>query len=274
MIYTDFSVHNVHDESNAIQLDQHLASLGYEIIFANVFVNTKQISQIPKILSDFVNSVSKRTNRVPVISLESRGGSRGGHIAFDILFTKEHERKLQVLSRVTLTLQTSDKLDEMDGSIFRNLRSTVDCFAIRPFNDRQFIELIKNQPKYGYDLLSIDLTTGHFFQQLGIVSHLLKSTSVFIEIELCPILRNPSGSELGNAINQCRMALSNYRSMVVSSGAKSPFETRSTADLTNWGEGILGLKNISKNISGLVERILKKKFSRSSRTGESMDLTE
>jgi hypothetical protein len=228
-------------------------------------------------ISDFAGSIEKRTNTFPVIPLDSRGGSRDGHVAFTLLFPSSEpgERKLQVLSRITLTLQSSDQIESIDESVFRTIRAnpSIDCFAIRPANDRQFIELLNNQAKYGYDLISIDLSMGHFFTQLGFLSRILKTSPVYVEVELGPIIRNTSGSELGNGINQSRMMLSNYKHMLVSSGAKNPFEIRSVTDVTNWAQGILGFKNVQKNISEFLEKILKKKFSRLSVSGGAkMDL--
>lgn len=247
-----------------------LANLGFEVVFANVNVNTKHgPSQVSKMVSSLTERVTKRP--VPIPALSHVPGTSMSMVN-RLIGRHSPERTLLILTRCTLVLQPQDKLADLIASenyivpFLRNLQS-VDCFVIRPANEAQFLELVTNKDKYGYDVISLDVSAGYFLSQVSLVTKTLKTVDkdIFIELELAQCFRTSTGAgtEAANTINQCRMFLKRMHGIVVSSGAKNSLGIRSVADLTNWGDNILGLRNVRKNITQLVANILKKRLVRS-----------
>jgi len=240
-------------------IDQELANLGFEVAFINMTVNTKS-HQSAK-LAEHLKQVNQSSGIVTVTNRPP-----GRCVTRDILGLLAKQSKpfvLHKLSRVTVALQQSDHVDKVYDTILRPIRDDprIDCFAVRPATETQLIDLINNRAKYGYDLISLDISVGYFFQQLGVVARLLKnSTDVFIEVELGPILNNTSG--ITNCVNQCRMVMRSFHRMIISSGAKSPLELRTGLDMRSWGEGVMGLKHVNQNSERLLEKIVRKKMNR------------
>jgi len=241
-------------------MDKELANLGFEVVFVNSTINTKsqQISRI----ADTLRAVKESSGLIQVTNRPT--GTSLTRDILKLLNTSAQPFSLHKLTRVTVALQVNDQLDKLNESILRPIRDDplIDCFAIRPATEAQLIDLIHNRDKYGYDLISLDVSVGYFFQQPGTVSRLVKNADdLFIEIELSPILSNSSG--ITNSVNQCRMVLRSAKRMVISSGAKSPMDLKSGLDMWGWGEGVMGLKCVRKNSERLLEKIVRKKLVRS-----------
>jgi RNase P/RNase MRP subunit p30 len=255
MVLIDASV-----TTSSTVMDKELANLGFEVVFINMTINTKN-QQIARI-SNSLREIRESSGLIPV-STRTRSRSLTRDI-LKILTSSSQPFSLHKLTRVTVALQVNDQVDKINESILRPIRDDplIDCFAIRPATESQLIDLITNRDKYGYDLISLDVSVGYFFQQLGTVSRLIKNADdLLIEIELTPILSNNSG--ITNSVNQCRMVLKSAKGMIVSSGAKSPMELKSGVDMCGWGEGVMGLKCIQKNSERLLEKIVRKKLVRS-----------
>ena len=245
---------------NSGAVDKELANLGFEVAFVNIPITTKP-QQLVKI-SDSLNEVKQSSGTIPVPNPPP--GRCTTREILDLITAGSEKFTLRKLTRVTVALSLNDQADKVYDSVLRPVRDDhrIDCFAVRPATETQLIELIHNRAKYGYDLISIDASVGYFFQQLGVLTRLLKTADdVFIEIELSPVLNNTTG--ITNCVNQCRMVLKSFNGMIVSSGARSPLEVRSTLDMRSWGEGVMGLRYVTRNTERLLERIVRKKMIRS-----------
>lgn len=245
--------------ANSAAIDTELAKLGFEVVFVNTSISTKP-QQLAR-LGESLDMTRKSSNQVQVTNRPtSRNVTRE---ILNLIDPTTNEYTLRKLTRVTVSLQTSDKVEAVNETVLRPVRDDVrvDCFAVRPANEAQLIELINNRDLYGYDLISLDVSVGYFFQQWGVVLRQLRTTeNLFIEVELGPVLNSSSATT--NGVNQCRMALKHCKGMIVSSGAKSPLEVRSAVDMHTWAEGVLGLKNVQKNSERLLEKIVRKKLLR------------
>ena len=258
----DISIQHASSEQAAKQIDLAAVSLGFDIIFSNFVVTSKQ-NDVDKAIEALAAFTASRTGTVEL----NRG--RGSTIRERLIVPTGAQPSLIVMSRVTLALAHADKVSVLEETVFRRLANNpkVDCFAIRPANEIQLMELIADPDRFGFDLLSIDLSSGHFFQQMGTVTKSIRSGkgAVSIELELGQLFRNSSGSgtEVTNVVNQCRLVLRRVNGIVVSSGAKSPFDMKSPVDLANWAEGVLGLRGTKRNLGIFIDKILKKKLVRS-----------
>lgn len=258
----DISVY--HNSSANKQIDSTAVSLGFDFLFANMIV-TPKTTDIEGHIAELSRSCAERNG---ILEL-GRAPKRSSIVDFVLKSSKpDGQPSLAVLSRVTLVLQNADRIDDTVKSLISKLANDVriDCVCLRPSNEGQLMELITNRTTFHYDLLSIDVSSGHFFQQIGTVTRAMKTgkDEVIIELEMSQLFRNSTGSgtEVTNVVNQARMALRRAPGLVVSSGAKSAFEMRSPLDLVNWGEGVLGLKAIKKNLKILFEQIVKKRMIR------------
>lgn len=153
-----------------------------------------------------------------------------------------------VINRVTFILQNSDNFEELETKIFPLIRARVDFFAIRPAHESQLLALLRCA-HIAYDLVSFDLSSGHFFSQFGASIKALNASENFVEIEIVSCVAHPA-----NTISQTRAVLARVDKCVVSSGAKSVLEMRSPVDLENWAK-ILGLKKTKKNIQKICQKI-------------------
>jgi RNase P/RNase MRP subunit p30 len=257
----DISAYHTPSEQVARQMDTTAMSLGFDYVFSNLVVSGKS-NELERMLSELYKMVQARNGTIEL----NRPSKRSSLV--DMIANPNKKPCLIVLSRVTVVLQGSDKVEAIYDAIVKKLIDDVrvDCLCIRPANETQLMELINNRSKFSYDLLSIDVSNGNFFQQLGTVVRSIRSgkDEVLIELELSQVFRNSTGSgtEVTNVVNQCRMVLTRMTGIVVSSGAKSAFEMRSPVDLINWAQGVLGLRSVKKNLGILLERVLKKKLVR------------
>ena len=236
----DLSVYHSLSEQVTKQIDTNAASLGFDFVFSNLVVTSKT-NDLEKQVLDLDRMTRSRNGSVELIKAPQRSP-----LVDKIVFphTQTGQPTLIVLTRVTIVLQNNDKVDVVQDSIIKKVANDnrIDCVCIRPANETQLMDLITNRERYLYDMLSIDVSTGHFFQQIGTVSRAIKAGKgdVMIELEMSQLFRNSSGSgtEVTNVVNQSRMILKRLTGIVVSSGAKSAFEMRSPVDLINWAEGV------------------------------------
>lgn len=228
MINGDISVYFSSSESVTRQTDHHAVTLGLKYIFANLLLTTKNFD-----LENQISAFSK--------SVKARNAS------------------LTVYARVTLALQSTDRVSALIESTIPRLRQNplVECLAIRPATDAQFVELL-SQPSH-YDLLSVDVSNGSFFQQSFACSKALKSApqNVVVEVELSQTLRG--STELINLISQSKLVFTKTGKVVVSSGAKSVFEMKSSLDMTNWATNILKLRRPRHTLDRLSDLVAKRR---------------
>jgi RNase P/RNase MRP subunit p30 len=228
MINGDVSVYHSPSESVCKQLDQHSELLGLKFVFSNLLLTTKSID-VTKAVSDFSKSVKSRNERFPVYA------------------------------RVTLVLQVSDKVPTLLESIIPSLRQNplIECLAIRPATDTQLLDLI-TKPSF-FDIISVDVSNGNFFQQAFSCTKLLKKASdtVIVELELSQSLRG--STELINLVSQTRQVFSKTGNVLVSSGAKSPLEMKSCLDMTNWATHALKLRRPKLVFDRLLDIVTKRR---------------
>lgn len=253
----DISVYYSPSEQVSKQTDELASSLGFNFIFSNLLL-TSRTSDWEKQIAQFVISARLRDNTIPLVTVKK------SCLALLSKSSSETQPCLRVFTRVTVVLQHGDKLDTLIESLFTKIanHTEVDCFCIRPAHEVQFLELINNRSKYMYDLISIDVSNGNFFQQIGTVVKTLKSSNnLFIELELSQTQRGTT--ELINLVSQTKLIFPRTNVAVISSGAKSPFELRSPLDLLNWGQNIMCIRGCDKRVDQLLQNIAKKRFMRS-----------
>ena len=223
-------------------MDSQAASLGFGVVFSNLLVTTKtpdwekQVSALAKSVSD-----------------------RNGSTLLAKPVKPSSSRTLEIFARVTLALQQADKVSSIIDSHIMKIRGSrfVECFCIRPANEAQLLELL-SRPEL-YDMLSIDVSSGNFFQQIYVCVKAIKAVSdVVIELEASQ--GNRGSSELMNFISQTKLVVAKTGAGIVSSGAKSPFEMKSPIDLISLADSILGLRGSRKRIAAIIEKSRKRRI--------------
>lgn len=227
MYKADVSVYFSGSENANRQLESDACKLGFKTIFRNLLLTTKT-QDIDKQVSELAKSV------------------------------KQEGSAVRVFARVTLALQVADKVAPLLESTVKKLRHNpnIECLCIRPATDEQFLELLLN-PLH-FDLLSVDVSSGNFFQQS---SHAfikaLKTSNVIVELEVSQSSRGTT--ELGNFISQSKLVFAKTGNVILSSGAKSILEIESPLDLTNWASRILSLKQSAAAVDKLVDTVARRR---------------
>lgn len=238
----DLSLHFSPSESVNKILDSQAASLGFGVVFSNLLITTKT-SEWEKQLASLAKSVVDR-NGTTLLAKPVKPSS---------------SRTLEVFGRVTLALQQTDKLPALIDSHLMKIRGSrfVECFCVRPATEAQLLELL-TRPEL-YDMLSIDVSNGNFFQSVSVSVKAIKAVpDVVIELEVSQ--SNRGSSELMNFISQTKLVVAKTTAGIVSSGAKSPFEMKSPIDLISLADTVLGLRGSRKRISAMIERSRKRRI--------------
>lgn len=246
-MFGDLSVYHHQSENVTKQVDETLSSLGFQCVFSNFLITTKS-NEGEKQISEFISKTQKRDNTLPLHSVKKS--------CLDVI---GDGKCLRVFSRVTLALQQSDKISQILDLVKRLYnRSDIDCFCIRPANDSQLIDLLNLHSVC--DLISIDLSNGNFFQQIGSSVKALKNSETVVELELSQTIRG--SAELTNLISQSKLVLTRVTTATVSSGAKTAFDLKSPIDMRNWGANMLGLRGCERNAQRVIEAAAKKRMIR------------
>jgi len=250
---------SVYHSSSALvnkQTDELAASLGFGFLFANLLITSKSFD-LERQVALFVESVRKRDDTVALPQAKKSS-------CLNQIPSAAAQPSLRVFTRVTVALQHGDKLDVLCETLFKKIQNHpgIDCFCIRPAHEVQLLELINNHTRYMFDLLSLDLSNGNFFQQSGTLVKTLKSSqNLYLELELSQMQRG--SNELVNLVSQAKLVFPRAAGAIIASGAKSAFELRSPLDLVNWAKNIMGIRGSEKRLDQLLQIIAKKRMIRS-----------
>ncbi len=221
-----------HNQSESVNrmIDLQTKNLGFKCIFANLAITTK-VSDQAKLIADFARSVKSRNT--------------------------DQSKSPGVFVRVTLVMQVSDKVVELLDTTVKSLRNNrlVECLCIRPANESQFLDLLSHATYY--DMISLDVSNGNFFQQVSACIKSVSSSKVVVELEISQAARG--SNELSNLISQTRLVFARSGNAIVSSGAKSVFELKSSLDLSNWACNILKIPGTRRVLDRLVQTIIRRR---------------
>jgi RNase P/RNase MRP subunit p30 len=225
MYKADASVYYSNSESANRLLEKHAADLGFKSIFRNFLLTTKS--------QDFERQIAELAKSV------------------------RQQASIKIFARVTLALQVNDKVATLIETTVSKLRHNpnIECMCIRPATEAQLLELLANTTYY--DLLSVDLSSGNFFQHSNACARAIKSAGVIVELELSQSSRG--SNELTNFINQSKLVFPKTGNVILSSGSKSVLELKSPLDLTNWASRILTLKQSAAVVDKLVDNAARRR---------------